>query len=159
MGEMMALAGMDAEVKGVDSKGEIPGIDEAVVKIARKYNCTAAATGKVDVVSDGSRIARISNGVEMLRLVTGAGCMAGALCGATAAAAHAAGPGRAGTGGNRPDGNAMFAAALAAIGAMGIAGELAWEKAKAPSSFRTALIDSIYTITGRVFSEKAAVSC
>jgi hydroxyethylthiazole kinase len=158
MGEIMALAGMDAGVKGVDSQGDIPGIDDAVVKTARKYNCTVAATGKTDRISDGSRIARISNGVEMLRLVTGAGCMAGALCGATAAAAHAAGAGS-GSGGSRPDRNAMFAAAIAAIASMGIAGEFAWEKAKLPSSFRTALIDSVYTITGSVFAGKARVSC
>jgi hydroxyethylthiazole kinase len=104
----------------------------------------AAATGKVDVVGDGNRLARISNGVEMLTRITGAGCMTGALCGATAAAAE---PG------------AMFAAAVAAIAVMGIAGERAFEKARLPGSFRAALIDSIYEITGDTLRQRGKIQC
>jgi hydroxyethylthiazole kinase len=144
MGEIMALAGKDAEVKGVDSAGEIPGIEDAVSLLAAKYHCVAAATGKVDVVGDGNHLARISNGVEMLTRITGAGCMTGALCGATAAAAE---PG------------AMFAAAVAAIAVMGMAGELAFEKARLPGSFRAALIDSIYEITGDTLRQRGKMQC
>jgi hydroxyethylthiazole kinase len=143
MGEIMTLAGKNAAVKGVDSDGDIPGVDEAAAELARKYHCVVAATGKTDVVSDGKRTARISNGVPMLTKITGAGCMVGALCGATAAAA----------------GGDMFAAAIAAIAAMGIAGELAFEKAKLPGSFRVALIDSIYTITGDTLRQKGKIVC
>jgi hydroxyethylthiazole kinase len=142
MGEIMALAGKDAGAKGVDSEGEIPGIEDAVSAVAEKYRCVAAATGKIDVVGDGKRLARISNGVEMLTRITGAGCMAGALCGAAAAA-----------GGDR------FAAACAAIASMGIAGELAFEKARLPGSFRTALIDSVYGITGDTLRQRGKIQC
>jgi hydroxyethylthiazole kinase len=139
-GEIMALAGKEAKVKGVDSAGENGGIEEAVTALARKYQCVAAATGKADLVSDGKRLARISNGVEMLTKITGAGCMAGALCAAAAAAAR--------TGGG------LFSATVAALAAMGIAGELAWEKARLPGSFRIALIDSVYTLTGDTLRER-----
>ncbi|MDR1950524.1 MAG: hydroxyethylthiazole kinase [Spirochaetaceae bacterium] len=145
MGEIMALAGKDAEVKGVDSDGDVPGIEEAVTLLAGKFRCVVAATGKVDVVSDGTRLARISNGTEMLTRITGAGCMTGALCGATAAAA--------GTEGD------MFAAAIAAIAAMGIAGELAFEKARLPGSFRVSLIDSIYGINGDTLRQRGKIQC
>jgi hydroxyethylthiazole kinase len=146
MGEIMILAGKHAEVKGVDSKGEIPGIEEAVSAVAEKYRCVAAATGKVDVVGDGKRLARISNGVELFTKITGAGCMAGALCGAAAAVADRAGAD-------------MFAAAAAAIAAMGIAGELAFERARLPGSFRVALMDSIYGITGETIMQRGKIQC
>jgi hydroxyethylthiazole kinase len=145
MGEIMTLAGKTAEVKGVDSKGEIPGIEEAVSAVAEKYRCVAAATGTVDVVGDGKRLARISNGVEMLTRITGAGCMLGALCGATAAVD---------TGGGD-----MFTTAVAAVAVMGIAGELAFEKARLPGSFRVALIDSIYEITGETIRQRGKIQC
>ncbi|MDR0689388.1 MAG: hydroxyethylthiazole kinase [Spirochaetaceae bacterium] len=146
MGEIMALAGKDAEVKGVDSDGAIPGIEEAVQLLAAKYRCVVAATGRVDVVGDGKRLARISNGAEMLTRITGAGCMTGALCGAAAAVA-----GR--------DGGAMFAAACAAIAVMGIAGELAFEQARLPGSFRVALIDRVYGITGDTLRQRGNITC
>ncbi|MDR2247135.1 MAG: hydroxyethylthiazole kinase [Treponema sp.] len=147
MGEMMTLAGKDAAVKGVDSDGEIPGIEEAVAYLASKYRCVAAATGKVDVVSDGTRLARISNGVEALTRISGAGCMTGALCGAAAAAAAS------------QSGGGMFAAAIAAVAAMGIAGERAFETAQLPGSFRVALIDSICRVTGDSLRQRGKIQC
>jgi hydroxyethylthiazole kinase len=143
MGEIMTLAGKDAEVKGVDSKGDIPGIEEAVTLLAVKYRCVVAATGKIDVVGDGRRLARIFNGVETLTRITGAGCMTGALCGAAAACG----------------GSDMFSAAVAAIAAMGIAGELAAEKTQLPGSFRVALIDSIYGISGETLRQRGKIQC
>jgi hydroxyethylthiazole kinase len=144
MGEIMALAGTAAAgVKGVDSSAEVSGIEDAVLSLAAKYGCVVAATGKVDVASDGKRLARISNGTELLTRITGAGCMAGALCAATAACAE----------------GGMFAAAVAGIAALGMAGELAAEKASLPGSFRVALIDSIYGITGDTLRQKGRVQC
>ncbi|MDR2798618.1 MAG: hydroxyethylthiazole kinase [Treponema sp.] len=145
MGEIMALAGKDGEVKGVDSDGAIPGIEEAVTLLASKYRCVVAATGQVDVVGDGKRLVRISNGVEMLTRITGAGCMIGALCGAAAAVVDTGAEG------------AMFAAAVAAITSMGIAGELAFERARLPGSFRVALIDSIYGIRGDTLRQRGKI--
>jgi hydroxyethylthiazole kinase len=151
MGEIMALAGKDAAVKGVDSDGEIPGVEEAAAELARKYRCVVAATGKVDVISDGDHLARIYNGVDMLKKITGSGCMVGALCGAAAAVASVPG--------SRPAREAMFTAAAAAIAVMGIAGELAYEKAQSPGSFRVALMDSIYGVTGKTVLQKGKIEC
>jgi hydroxyethylthiazole kinase len=154
MGEIMALAGKDAGVKGVDSTEEVAGIEEVTVKLAQQYHCVVAATGKVDVISDGNNLAQISNGVGMLKKITGAGCMAGALCGATAAAAAAnAAPG------TSPSQEDMFAAAVAAISVMGIAGEMAYERAQAPGSFRVALMDSVYGITGETILQRGKIVC
>jgi hydroxyethylthiazole kinase len=145
-GEILSLAGKDARVKGVDSGEETEGVEDAVMALARRYRCVAAATGKVDLVSDGEGLVRISNGVDMLTRITGAGCMAGALCGAAAAAAAYAGIG-------------MLSAAVAALTVMGIAGELAYETARLPGSFRVALMDSVYTLTGDTLRERGKLEC
>ncbi|MDR1106382.1 MAG: hydroxyethylthiazole kinase [Treponema sp.] len=145
MGEIMALAGKKAEVKGVDSDGAVPGIEETAAETAKKYGCVVAATGKIDVISDGRRTARVSNGVPMLTKITGSGCMTGALCAAAAAMAR--------------DGDEMFAAAAAAVSLMGIAGEKAAVKANLPGSFRTALIDAVYGITGKILRGMGRIEC
>jgi hydroxyethylthiazole kinase len=146
MGEIMALAGRRAEVKGVDSGGDIAGIEEAAKELAQQYRCVVAASGRADVISDGERLVRAHNGVEMLTKITGAGCMLGALCAAAAAGAKSAGLD-------------MFSAALAAVLSMGIAGELAAETAKLPGSFRVALMDSIYLVNGKTLLERGKPQC
>jgi hydroxyethylthiazole kinase len=136
MGEIMALAGQRSAVKGVDSgAGEPEGIEEAAIETSRRCACVVAATGKVDLITDGVQVLRVHNGSDMLTKITGAGCMAGALCAAAAAAAASAGAD-------------MLSAALAGILAMGIAGEQAALRTKLPGSYRAALIDGIYTLTG-----------
>jgi hydroxyethylthiazole kinase len=146
MGEIMALAGEKADVKGVDSNGDIAGIESAAKRLAGQYRCTVAATGKADVVTDGQRLARIHNGAELLTKITGAGCMAGALCGATAAVAKSIGAD-------------MFTAATAGILAMCVAGEAAAKKAQLPGSYRIALIDSIAVLTGESILNKGKLQC
>jgi hydroxyethylthiazole kinase len=143
MGEVMALAGCAGiGVKGVDSADTVPGIEEAAVRLARKYSCVVAATGKVDVITDGARLVRLHNGVELLKKITGAGCMAGALCAATAAVVSAGAAG------------GMLAAAVAAITAVSVAGEIAAEKTALPGSFHTAFFDCLYGITGQTVIER-----
>jgi len=146
MGEIMALAGLKAEVKGVDSNGDIYGIEEASKKVSKKYGCIVAATGKEDVVTDGDILMRVCNGTELLTKITGAGCMAGALCAATCTVASNIG-------------TDIFTAAIAGIMSIGIAGEEAAGKTKLPGSYRVALMDSIYTLTGKTIIEKGKLQC
>jgi hydroxyethylthiazole kinase len=144
MAEIMALAGGKGGGKGVDSDGDMAGIEEAARAVAQKYGCVVAATGKRDVVTDGKGLVRLCNGHELLTRITGAGCMAGALCAATAAAS------------NNVHGS-MFAAAVAGISMMSIAGELAAEKANLPGSFRVALIDTLYTLNGETLLKRIRI--
>jgi hydroxyethylthiazole kinase len=146
MGEIMALAGERAEAKGVDSSGEAAGIEEAARNLAKRYACVVAATGKADVITDGERALRVHNGSEMLTKITGAGCMAGALCAATAASAHKSGAG-------------MLEGALSGILAMGIAGENAALKTKLPGSFRVALVDCVWSLNGADILKAGKVQC
>ena len=100
-------------------------------------------TGSVPVLSTGevdrifqpstSRLqpsTLISGGVPMLRTVTATGCVQGAICAALL--------GR---------GLSPLAAAESASRLMKRAGEIAWEKAQVPGSFRVALIDALYELS------------
>ncbi|WP_446898676.1 hydroxyethylthiazole kinase [Clostridium sp. LBM24168] len=129
IGEINFLAGKSSNVKGVDSLDGSEGAMESCIRLARKYNCTVAATGKEDFITNGKESAIIQNGTNMLTKITGAGCMLGALCGAAAGACKD-----------------NFIAATAAILSMNIAAEEAFKYAKAPGSFRVKLIDSIYEL-------------
>jgi hydroxyethylthiazole kinase len=126
-GEVATLVGLDAEVRGVES---IDGGGEAA-ELARQAASTldlvAAVTGPVDHVSDGSRVAAISNGHELLATVTGTGCMATAITGAFLAAK----PGDA------------FEAATEALVAFGVAGEDAAVEARGPGTFHAGLYDAL----------------
>src|SRR5512146_2017577 len=75
LAELATLAGFEAKIAGVDSH-ETETSPEAVARtLAQKNSSVAAITGAVDVVSDGTRLARISNGHPIMGRVTGTGCM------------------------------------------------------------------------------------
>ena len=77
LSEMSYLAGLEVSTKGVDTSEADEKNDPFSVakKTAAKYNCVAAITGAVDTITDGKRVARISNGHPYLSKVTGTGCM------------------------------------------------------------------------------------
>lgn len=92
------------------------------------------STGEVDKIYSPFPIPNsptsIAGGVPMLQTITATGCSQGAICAAML--------GR---------GLSPLDAAMAASKLMKRAGELAWEKAKAPGSFRVALIDALYELS------------
>ena len=141
LSEMSFMAGLEVSTKGVDSSSEDERNDPETVAmtVAEKFGCTAAITGAVDTVSDGGRIVHIKNGHQMLRNVTGTGCMTSGIIGGYAGAA-----------------DDMMAAACAGIAAMGIAGEIAYEKAGhiGTGSYRTAIIDALSRFDSATASER-----
>jgi hydroxyethylthiazole kinase len=140
IGEIKFLAGEASEVRGVDSLDSGEGALASCILLAKKYNCVVAATGKEDFITDGERSAVIKNGTDMLTKVTGAGCMVGALCAATAGAY-----------------TDKFISTVCSILSMNLAGEEAYEISKLPGSFRVALIDCIYTLSAEKIMEEGKV--
>lgn len=142
--EVSFVAGLQSAVRGVDASAQDAGGDagEAARKASRLLGCVAAVTGAVDAVSDGSRTVRIHNGHKMLSRVTGTGCMSTALTGVFA--------------GTTRD---MLSAAAAGIAIMGIAGEIAYEKAgdNGSGSFRSAIIDAVSLMDGALFEQRAKI--
>lgn len=144
MGEIKSLAGYKGQVRGVDSLDD--GLDglEACQKLAQKYHTIVAATGPTDIITDGQRTCLVDNGVPLLTLITGAGCMVGAL---TAAAVGAC--------------EDKFTATVASLIFMGLAGEIAVQALPEilPGSFRVKLFDSIYCLKPEDILQRGRIRC
>ena len=142
LSEVSFVAGLEVSTKGVDSSETDEKNDNVAVarSVAKKLNCVVAITGAVDVISDGERVVKISNGHKMLSKVTGTGCMTTALVGAFAGA-----------------GKDYFTAAAAGVASMGIAGEIAFENARnlGTGSFHIAIIDALSQLGSGMMAERA----
>lgn len=85
-GEITALAGEDAEVRGVESVGEYSDIATTAVACAQQYDCVVVASGETDVVATGDTAYEITAGDPNMGTVVGTGCMLGASIAAFAGA-------------------------------------------------------------------------
>ena len=78
-GEIATLAGLAAEVRGVESlAGDAR---EATRKAAASLGTTVAATGEIDYVSDGERTLTVFNGHPLMGKIVGSGCASTAVIG------------------------------------------------------------------------------
>jgi hydroxyethylthiazole kinase len=118
-----------AAPKGVDSLHGSEAARDSALALARRFQCVVAATGAVDLVTDGARVANIANGSPIMTRVTASGCALSAIVGAFAALT--------------PD---AFVATVAALGIYAVAGESAAEKNPGPGGFRVAFLDKLATI-------------
>ena len=134
--EILSLRDQNSKTKGVDSIHSVEEAAEAAKILATELETTLAITGPVDLVTDGQRVLRISNGDPLLAFVTGTGCMATATIGAFLAV----------------DEDPVTATATA-LAYFGLAGEMAAGKAQAPGSFMVALLDALYMLTPKELAE------
>ncbi len=110
-----------AVLAGGAGEGETP------VRFAKAQKTIVALTGENDVVTDGMRAATIANGDALMGVVTGMGCAGSALiCAALAVERDS------------------WLAAIAALVALGVAGEVAAESAHGPGRFASWIIDALY---------------
>jgi hydroxyethylthiazole kinase len=129
-GEVGALAGAGGVVKGVESVEGVADPVRVTRDLAARHAAVVAITGKRDIVSDGKRVRGVDNGHEMLKTVTGTGCMATTVIAIFCAV--------------EPD---RLTATAAALACYGLAAENAAIGARGPGSFRTALIDCLYNLS------------
>lgn len=136
--EILSIASSDVTTKGVDAIHNVEEASDTAKKIARQLGAVVAITGPIDLITDGNRVVRCSNGHPLMGKVTGTGCAATATIAAFATVTKDS-----------------LEAASAGLAFFGLAGEKAAEKAKSPGSFMIALLDSLYEITPREFEVKA----
>jgi hydroxyethylthiazole kinase len=110
-------------------------------ELAARFGCVVAATGEVDVVTDGSRALRIANGSALMDRVTAMGCTLSALLGAFLAVAED-----------------RFAATCAGVLVFDVAGELAAEAARGPGSFQVALLDALSALDRQSLGARARLT-
>lgn len=135
--EMMALVGEDYRYDGVDAEPDLTEdrLLPLMIAFARKRNTVLLASGKADLVTDGRKVVRVSNGTPCLASVTGTGCMLGMLVASYLSSAT------------------PIEAATIACAILGMSGELA-EQHSGSGSFLTGLMDAISTISEEVLTER-----
>jgi hydroxyethylthiazole kinase len=128
-----------AALAGGKSGGESGDADLA--RFAKARSTVIGMTGETDFVRDAGRLAAIANGHPLMARVTAMGCVASALVGACLAV--------------EPD---AWKATSAALIAIGVAGEIAAERAQGPGSFVPAVLDAMYALDHDALMKRAKVS-
>ena len=141
-GEVATLAGVDAEVRGVESMAT--GLEPGALAqgAARQLGVVVSVTGPIDHVSDGERTLDIANGHPLLASVTGTGCISSALTGCFLAALP----------------EAPLEAAAEALAALGVAAEDAAAGADGPGTFHARLYDALAALDPDTLDGRARIT-
>lgn len=144
MSEIKIIAGLDAEIKGVDSVADEAGGEMVARQLSQKLGCVIAITGKQDIIVQDERACRIDNGHALLSQVTGTGCMATSLIACYCGAA-----------------DDCFTGAVAGVMTMGMAGEIAQQSLQAGEgigTFRTRLFDAVWAMTPELIKKGGRIT-
>ncbi len=114
---------------------------EALDQFAISHLTVAARTGAIDLVTDGSKRTSVANGQALMARVTGIGCAESALIAALLAVE-----------------DEPFGAAVGGLVVLGIAGEIAAEKARGPGSFAVELVDALAVLDTTGINTRAKLS-
>ena len=133
-GERTAGSGVDVSALDEVTEENLACAAGLVKELAAKTGSVIALSGRIDVVCDGVRTAVLRGGCATMARITGSGCMLTSLIGAYC--------------GSWSD---AFEAACAAMGAMGVSGELAearrLKNGTGNATFRNDLIDGVFNLT------------
>ncbi|WP_433748353.1 hydroxyethylthiazole kinase [Falsibacillus pallidus] len=138
--EIANLLGIDWQIKGVDAGDGKGDAAEIALQAAKKWNCTAVVTGKIDSASDGKDTYLIENGHPMMTQVTGTGCLLTSVIGSYCAVE-----------------SNHLAAAVAALTSYGIAAEMAAVKTGelGPGSFQIQFLNELANLSSEEIIQKA----
>lgn len=146
--EILALEALSA-VGGTNTPSGGRGVDSAhasdlalgaAKRLASRTGAVVTVSGATDLVTDGRQVFGVRNGHPMMQRVTGLGCTATALIGACLAV--------------EPD---AMAASVHAMVLVGLAGELAAERARGPGSLQMELLDALYRLDDAVLRARARI--
>ncbi|MDU5110114.1 MAG: hydroxyethylthiazole kinase [Clostridium sp.] len=139
--EIKFIGGYEGNGQGVDAKESYEDISNIIKEIAKKMKTIIVATGKIDFISDGGKIIKIENGSELLKKVTGTGCMIGSLIASFLGA----------------EGINIEAVSMGVL-SMGVAGELASKNCKGIGSFKAELMNNIFNLDSKKLEEVAKIT-
>jgi hydroxyethylthiazole kinase len=133
--------GVDADTADAVTEENLDDTVLMAKKLSAKTGAVIVISGAIDIVADANKAYVIRNGHPMMARITGSGCMSTALIGAFCGA--------------NPEN--ILDACAAAMCAMGLCGELAYEKTVQTNggtlSFRTYLVDAMSNLTPEMLCE------
>lgn len=132
--EIIALAGEQAQSKGVDALDSSDAALGAAQFLVEEYGANVIISGETDYIVTKSQTVTLNNGHEMMPYVTGMGCTLTALTGAFSAVGDETG--------------------LAAAAVLGVAGEIAAEQARGPGSLQLTLLDELYQLDEQTLAKR-----
>ena len=139
--ELAALIGIAGETRGVASMSIAGEREMSARRAAGEFGCAVAITGARDLIMDGERLAYVDNGHPLLAAITGSGCMATSLIAAFLAV--------------EPD---RWFASIAGLICIGLAGELAAQRARGPGTFHSHVLDMVAALDEPVLARGQKVS-
>ena len=140
--EILALAGASGQTKGVDSLLRTEAAEDTARQLAKSLGSVVAASGPVDFITDGSASLWISGGTPLAPHVTGMGCTSTAMIAAFSSVEAS-----------------PLIAALAGMGVMKVAAELAAEKALGPGTFQIHFLDALYNLSAQDLASRLKITC
>ncbi|MFW6001499.1 MAG: hydroxyethylthiazole kinase [Halanaerobium sp.] len=129
--EISALAGENAELKGVESIGDYTKIDQTAKKLAAELNTIVVVSAETDIISNGKTTKKIARGSSLMAEVVGTGCMLGTTLGVFTAA-------------SKTSGLTFFEAVETAVYYYNLAAEKAEIEEQTPAKFKREFMDNIY---------------
>lgn len=137
--------GVDAAVADAITPENIDSVVAFAKSLSEATGSVIAITGATDIVANAQKAYVIRNGHPMMSRVTGTGCMLTAVIGSFIGAS--------------PD--SLLEAAAGAVAAMGLCGELAWQKLDqvdgGTGTYRMLLIDAMSKLTIPMLKEGAKI--
>ncbi|CAM4189238.1 hydroxyethylthiazole kinase [Streptococcus penaeicida] len=142
--EIAALLGEKQESKGPDG-GFIEDVAGLALRAEKAFQMPVVITGERDAIALDGSVTLLENGSAMMPLVTGTGCLLGAVLAAFIAVA---------------DPSQYKDCLIEALSSYNIAGELAEEASanKGPGSYQIAFLDALYNIKDKDVEERIKVS-
>lgn len=137
--EVSVLAGLDGEIRGVESIGAADNLRETAKDFARDNQIIIVVTGEEDWITDGTAGATVTNGSSLMGELVGTGCMVTSAVACFAAI------------------ECSLESVVTGVVAFDLAGEIAGESARGPGSFRSELFDAARALTHIDVEENARV--
>lgn len=139
--EIMVLAQLSSVTKGVDSTAKTVEALDGAIQLSKELNNTVVVSGETDYIVTRNKVSSVNNGREIMSKVTGMGCTATSVIGASVAVE------------DDVHESAVFSMAL-----MGVAGEIAESKSNGPGSFQISFLDTLSSISSKIISDNARIN-
>ena len=131
---LAGVAGAEAGGRGLDTVVDGKDAVHEAERLAQVTHATVVVSGETDFIcAENAPTVAVRNGSPLLSRIGGSGCLQGALAATFLGALGS---------------KERLSAAVAAAVVVGLAGERAASKAKAPGSFVAALLDELFTLKG-----------